>query len=95
MTAPASFRRRTGSVSHRQRVPPDRHAGGCRSALKIEYIFHGNGDAVQDTSSMSCNDFGISNLGLLQGEVKGLCDERIQVAMLRHSLDLMPGELEG
>jgi hypothetical protein len=39
--------------------------------------------------------FGVGRLGLLQGELQGLSYERIQMAVLRHSLDLIPSKLDG
>jgi hypothetical protein len=50
---------------------------------------------MEYTSTVLGSYFGVGRLGLLQGELQGLGYERIQMAELRHSLDLMPSKLDG
>jgi len=50
---------------------------------------------MEYTSAVLSSYFCVGRLGLLQGEVQGLSNKRIQMAMFRHSLDLMPGKLDG
>jgi hypothetical protein len=82
-------------ILFRHAVATERHTRSRWSALEIEDILQCDRNAMECASAALGGYFGIGRLRLLQSEVQGFSDERIQMTVLRHSLDLMASKLDG
>lgn len=58
-----------GSVPSGSVVLMNRHAGRSRNSLGVAKILHRNGNPVQGAANGAATDFGVSLLGLSQGQI--------------------------